>query len=110
MKIYISIPITGHDFDKQSATAKEIETLISDLGHTPVNPFNTPAPPSWMENEQEQYAHYMGEDIKELLLCDAIYMVEGWADSKGCNLESAVAWIYDLKIYTRIDQIPNLKK
>lgn len=106
MKIYISIPITGHDFDKQSATAKEIETLISDLGHTPVNPFNTPAPPSWMESEQEQYAHFMGEDIKELLLCDAIYMANGWKDSKGCSLEYMAAQIYGLKIYDILQYIP----
>ena len=110
MKIYISIPITGHDYNTQMAKAKVWEDTIKGLGHTPVNPFSTPAHPSWMDDEQEQYAYYMGEDIKALLLCDAIYMEMGWINSKGCQLERQAAKIYGKKIFYSIVDIPRPNK
>lgn len=38
MKIYISIPISGRDIDEQKRKAKEVEDIIRELGHDPVNP------------------------------------------------------------------------
>lgn len=46
MRIYISIPISGHDLATQRATASEIAEKIKALGHEPVNPFDTPDAPS----------------------------------------------------------------
>lgn len=95
MKIYISTPITGHDPATQRAKAADIAGKIRSLGHEPVNPFDTPPPPACTD-EKQRYAYYMGEDIKRLLLCDAIFMCEGWRRSKGCKAEYEVAGCYDL--------------
>lgn len=98
MKIYISIPITGHDLATQRAKAAEIAEKIKALGHEPVNPFDTPEAPAEM-SEREKYAYYMGEDVKRLLLCDGVYFHLEWPKSKGCNVEFTIALTYKLKIF-----------
>lgn len=105
MKIYISIPISGKDLATQQATAAQIADKIRALGHKPVNPFDTPLAPREM-NEKEQYAYYMGEDVKRLLMCDAAYFCEEWRGSDGCLLEFNAAQIYGITRYVNINDIP----
>lgn len=108
MKIYISVPISGLDLMTQTGIALEIAEKIRDLGHEPVNPFDTPLAPLGV-TEKEKYAYYMGEDIKHLLMCDAAYFCEGWRGSNGCLLEFNAAQIYDIKRYVNINDIPTVK-
>lgn len=105
MRIYISIPITGHDPEEQKAKAERFAKDIDAIGHDPFNPFSIPEATSHV-SEQAKYAHFMGEDIKELLMCDAAYFSRGWEQSKGCRLEHAAAEIYGLKIFYELDKIP----
>ena len=105
MRIYISIPITGHDPEKQRAKAERFAKDIDAMGHKPINPFDVPKPPEHF-CEKEKYAYYMGLDISGLLLCDAVYFSRGWEQSKGCRLEHAAAEIYGLKIFYALDKIP----
>lgn len=98
MRIYISIPITNHDLATQRAKAAEASELIRSLGHEPVNPFDTPEPQGEL-TDRERYAYFMGEDIKRLLLCDAILMYAGWPFSKGCRMEHNIALTQRLKIF-----------
>lgn len=52
------------------------------------------------ENEdKDSYARKMGNDIEALLECDAIYLCEGWQNSKGCMAEFEVARIYNKQIF-----------
>lgn len=106
MKIYISIPITGHDLATQQSAANRIADKIRTLGHEPVNPFDTPHPP-FGTSPKEQYAYYMGEDIKRLLMCDAAYFCEEWRGSNGCLLEFNAAQIYGITRYVNINDIPD---
>lgn len=105
MRIYISIPISGHNLMAQTGTALEIAGKIKALGHEPVNPFETPlAPPEW--SEQKKYAYYMGEDVKRLLMCDAVYFHPHWTKSKGCSTEHDIAVRYGLeRFYTFSDMV-----
>lgn len=96
MRIYISIPITGHDLATQQALASQIAEKIRALGHEPVNPFDTPLAPPGM-SEKERYAYYMGEDVKRLLMCDAAYFHPQWTKSKGCSTEHDIAIRYGLE-------------
>ena len=107
MRIYISIPIKGHSIEQQRPKASEIAEKLKELGHEPVNPFDTPAPPEDL-SEEEKYAWYMGRDIEQLLLCDAILMCAGWRDSVGCTIEHGAALakgirqfysVYEVKIW-----------
>lgn len=108
MNIYISIPITGHDYQEQKKKARKLAEAIRGLGHEPVNPFEVTAAPSHL-SEQEEYAFYMGQDIEELLLCDAIFLTRDWASSKGCRLEYNVAKIYEKQIYYKLAEIPEVE-
>lgn len=93
-KVYISLPITGHDIEKVQLRAQEHAHMLRMAGYDPVTPFDICPEPDL------SYSHYMGEDIKMLLECDAIYLVPGWGESKGCRAELAVAMIYDKQIIT----------
>lgn len=106
MKIYISIPITGLDYETQKAKADKYAQRIYELGHDYFNPFSVAAFISAEHGTKEETAYYMGEDIKNLLLCDAVYMAKGWENSKGCNVEKFVAETYGIPVYFRLDNIP----
>jgi len=110
MKIYISIPISGHDLMTQTAKAMELAERIQALGHEAVNPFDTPlAPTDW--DERTKYAYYMGEDLKLLLNCHAILMADPkWNKSRGCWLENEAARIYGLTIFSCVEEIPQVKE
>lgn len=105
MGIYISIPITGHDREAQERKARKFAETIDLLGHDPVIPFDLEKAPGYY-NEREQYAFYMGEDIEQLLTCDAAYFARGWDKSKGCTLEHTAAKLYGLQAYYSLDKIP----
>lgn len=105
MKIYISIPISGRDLATQRATAADIAERIRALGHEPVNPFDTPEPHDEL-SEKERYAYYMGEDIKRLLMCDAIFRCIGSGGSKGCMIEAHAAYYCGLEAFDSIMDIP----
>lgn len=96
MKVYISLPMAGHlktvrdRYD--SARLQVLSKYGSDVqvfGPTNIHYFsdkglnpNVPVHPwSW----------HLGEDIKDLLECDVIYLCRGWSWSKGCRTEVAVA-------------------
>ena len=107
MKVYISIPITGHPVDRQKHAATQIAGQIRAYGHTPVNPFATPEPPGLL-SERERYAYYMGRDIEQLLLCDAIYLADGWQKSTGCQIEYHTARLRGLHIAATPFQLSSL--
>lgn len=86
MRIYISIPITGHDEKAQRDKADKIKKALSHKGYEVVNPFDIIP-----EKENPDWYDYMGADLRELSKCDAIYLCEGWKESKGCKLEMQYA-------------------
>lgn len=94
MKIYISGAITGTDIEKTKKQFKNIENKLIAFGHEAINPFEIHQKPinSWSD--------YMKEDIKELVDCDAIFMLKGWRKSKGAQLEIHIARELGLKIFT----------
>lgn len=96
-RIYISIPISGHDLEEVKERArKEREWLlcIEDGLHRQdiITPFDV------CPELDKPYSYYMGKDIEALLECDAIYLCEGWQNSKGCMAEFEVARIYGKEI------------
>ena len=100
-RIYISIPISGHNLEEVKAKARDInERLLCDVfgfrkgQNRPdvITPFDVCSEPD------KPYSYYMGKDIEALLECDAIYLCEGWQNSKGCMAEFEVARIYGKEI------------
>lgn len=104
MKIYISLPITGHDIGQCKALAQDVARIITNRGHTAISPFDV------CPEKDKPYSYYMGKDIAALLECDAALFIGKWSQSKGCTLEYKCARIYGIRIYHHLEQIPNLHK
>ena len=100
-RIYLSLPIknTGYTTKERMKYADEVRRLLElrygvrNENVIVITPFDV------NENEdKDSYARKMGNDIEALLECDAIYLCEGWQNSKGCMAEFEVARIYGKEI------------
>jgi len=81
---YISGPMTGYaDFNRSAFFDTELE--LNKKGFSCFNPARAdlPAGSTWLD--------YMREDIKGLMDCDTIYLLDGWQNSKGATLELSIA-------------------
>ena len=88
MKVYISLPITGHDEKRQREKADMVKAALSRAGHKPVSPFDIYA------GKNPTYFDYLCYDLRALADSDAIYLCEGWENSRGCLVEAHFAKIY----------------
>lgn len=86
-KVYISGPITGtKDYLEKF---EDIETALV-LVHQGVEVIN-PAKVNANLPESTTWEEYMRMSLCMLSTCDGIYMMEGWQQSRGANLEYAYA-------------------
>ncbi len=98
-KIYISGAIAHHDLEERQTAFAEAEALLKAKDYEVFNPF---------KNGVSQDAHWrkhMRADLAALLLCDAIYLLDGWETSKGAKLEFDVASTCGLKIYYQSNKL-----
>lgn len=87
IKVYISGPISGLDYDREVIPAfLAAERFInSQDGYSAVNPLNNGLSPN------ESWTTHMREDIRMLTHCHQIYMLPGWEHSRGARLEWQIA-------------------
>lgn len=83
-KVYISGPITGIDFGNRFAFMCA-RSALELCGYEAVDPSEVQL------DDDASWADYMKADLKLLLDCDYIYMLEGWEDSKGARIERELA-------------------
>ena len=69
------------------------ESVLSEFGHICFNPANKPME-GWTWND------YMKRDIKALMDCDVVILIEGWESSKGSVLEGFIASEVGMELYT----------
>ena len=80
MRIYIAGPISNNpDYMEQFAAAEE---SLKKAGHEVINP---------AKNQGYTYKDYIDIGLYELSHCDAIYLLKGYAKSKGAALEHLYA-------------------
>lgn len=91
-KVYISLPITGHDIEQVKRQAEEVKQRIENDNVEAITPFDV------CDEKDRPYSYYMGRDIEALIECDGIYVCNGWHSSKGCQAEVHVAVVYDKKM------------
>lgn len=92
MKIYISGAITNNpnakaQFDKAKQTLLEMNK-----GYEPISPMDLP------HEHDKSWNGFMREDIKALMDCQGIYLIEGWTNSQGAFIEKELAQSLDFKI------------
>ena len=84
MRVYISGPITGvKNFEENFKKAAE---RMAKNGHKVVNP--AAVNDVFLDGTYEEY---MQINLSLLAMCDAIYMMKGWQQSKGANREYGFA-------------------
>lgn len=101
-KLYISIPITGQESTIKERYNQSINYIINNdilKYYEIITPFDVSEFDNGNIPNDHDYAWYMGEDIKILLRCDAIFMCPGWNKSKGCKCEYETARIYSKEIF-----------
>jgi hypothetical protein len=92
-RIYISGPMTGiKNFNHEAFNkkAKELRALGNDVCN--------PAEHDGGSTDKDR-SFYLRIDIEELLTCDAVVLLDGWKNSKGAQLEVAIAKELKLRIY-----------
>ena len=92
MKIYISIPISGHDEIEVREHADLVKSTLSRVGHEVVNPFDIYA------GKNPTYADYLCADLRAMADCDAIFLCSGWQFSRGCRIERTFAEEFGLQV------------
>lgn len=85
MKVYISGKISGLPYQDVKEKFERVERLIQKIGLSCVNPLNNGL------SENHTWAEHMAIDIKLLLTCDAIILLNNWEDSMGARIEHYVA-------------------
>lgn len=93
MNIYISGAISN-DFN-YIEKFKKAEDKLTAMGHIAINP-------CWIKAglTHEQHMHI---DLAMLDVCDAIYLLKCWKDSKGANMEREHAFKNNKKIFYEVE-------
>ena len=92
MKVYIAGAITNDpDYKIKFDRA---ERLLRSEGHDVVNPAKNKPP----EGKEWTYRDYINAGFKQLMTCNAIYLIKGWTQSNGAYLERMYAWLVGMQI------------
>lgn len=101
-KIYISLPIA---FQEDTVYERNDEAIKYVKEHYKNYDYLSPINYNHIDNDAlgnhlaiEQTAYYMGRDIEQVILSDAILMCPGWENSKGCKCEKFVAETYGKEV------------
>lgn len=91
-RVYISGPITGtNDFRERFAA---VEASLSEKGYLVLNP----AKMADVLPEDATHSEYMRISFHLLDLCDTIYLMKNWQNSKGANQEYGYARCKEMEI------------
>ena len=83
-RVYVAGPMSGlpdANYPAFMAAAQHLRGLGFDVFNPAEN--GLPADAPWVD--------HMRVDISMLMQCDAVYMLDGWASSKGARLERTIA-------------------
>ena len=102
--IYISGKMTGLSKKEYQAKFNQAERKLRSDGFRVFNPTD----PSWthyFDEHNSSYGEILWHDLRKLMECDAVYMLDNFLESKGAKTEHAFAIatgkeiIYDEELY-----------
>lgn len=102
IKVYVSLPITGQESTAMKRCLEAQERLqnifkeadTGDYQLEVVFPKDVDKLCTSFHDKTKSLGYWLGEDIKLLMECDAVYFCNGNGRSKGCQLEHRCADIY----------------
>ena len=98
MKWYISGPITNATREQRDLFYLA-EEMVKNLGYDVINPMRHERPPEPLPND-ERWVHYMKHSIRDIVDCDGILLLPGWAQSKGACIEWEIAQHLNMEMVT----------
>ncbi len=90
-RVYVSGPISGHDREERRRAFAVGARLIESFGMVAVNPLDEQPSNGHHPESVEYWREAMKLDIKRLVDCECILMLEGWERSRGARLEKEIA-------------------
>lgn len=102
--VYISGKISGLPEREYMALFRSAEVKLKAQGFSVFNPTDT-SWTKWFRERQSPYAEILWHDLRKVMECDAIYMLDNFLESKGAKAEFAYAIatgkeiIYDEELY-----------
>jgi hypothetical protein len=101
MKVYISGPISGHDYEERKKEFKRVQEMLEANGFETFNPMENGLP------KDATTQQHMKADLKALLDCDAIYMMRKWNHTAGCWTEFSNATAIGLEfMFEKYEAVP----
>ena len=94
--IYISGNISGVDPKLSKHNFSQADEKLKKLGFKVVNPMTLD------HNHDKSWESFMREDIIALMKCDAIYMLNGWKESRCACVELYLAKGLGFDVYLEI--------
>jgi len=91
-KCYIAGQISGLEREEYINNFEKAKKEVIELGYEPISPLDLE------HGNFESWDDYMKVDLKALIDCDYIYMLNNWKNSRGAKIELRLAM--DLKIET----------
>lgn len=95
MKVYICGPMSRLPENNYPA----FNAIAADLrrqGHEVENPAENPPPP---EGTEDEWSYFMRLSIAQLIRCEAVALLPGWAGSRGACLERQIGIALDMQFY-----------
>ena len=93
MKIYISGKITRLPLPEARQRFADTADLLNAIGFEAVNPLNNGL------DDKATWKEHMVADIRMLLDCDAIYMMDNWLESRGASVEYDIANLLNMDVW-----------
>lgn len=88
--IFISLPLSGNPIDWSRARCEEAKAKYAKDGDIVVTPFDV------ITDLSIPYALCVAKRMEAVLGSDHVIFLDGWADSKTCNLEFNACNLYNI--------------
>lgn len=86
-KVYISGKMSGRSVDEYTAHFNKAEAMLKEDGFKVMNPARW----GWFLRHLP-YRFALAFDLFMMCFCYRVYMLEGWVESNGANVEHKFAW------------------
>src|SRR5215469_16538110 len=84
-KCYIAGKVTGLSEQEYRSKFRNAEIAVTVLGYEPINPVE-------MDHDHDKtWLSYMREALTQFMVCDLLYVLPDWEDSRGARIEVQLA-------------------
>lgn len=97
-RVYISGPMSGIS-EMNYPAFHAAEAKLMEMGYDVENPANNPDP------EPKTWEGFMRLSVRQVCECDCVVCLPGWEDSRGANVEVALAKTLSMGVYELDDFI-----